>query len=68
MLSAASRERYESLVHADGFVEFFRRVTPIAQIGTLPIASRPVSRGLDVGAVLEDLRAIPGSSPGVRAA
>ena len=47
------------LVHADGFVEFFRRVTPIAQIGTLPIASRPVSRGLAAGAVLEDLRAIP---------
>ena len=59
VLSAASRERYESLVHADGFVEFFRRVTPIAQIGTLPIASRPVSRGLEAGAVLEDLRAIP---------
>jgi phosphoenolpyruvate carboxylase len=59
VLSAASRERYESLVHADGFVEFFRRVTPIAQIGTLPIASRPVSRGLAAGAVLEDLRAIP---------
>jgi phosphoenolpyruvate carboxylase len=59
VLSAASRQRYESLVHADGFVEFFRRVTPIAQIGTLPIASRPVSRGLDAGAVLEDLRAIP---------
>ncbi len=59
VLSAASRERYESLVHADGFVEFFRRVTPIAQIGTLPIASRPVSRGLVAGAVLEDLRAIP---------
>ena len=50
-LSAASRERYEALVHADGFVEFFRRVTPIAQIGTLPIASRPVSRGLAAGAV-----------------
>ncbi|MGB7805921.1 MAG: phosphoenolpyruvate carboxylase, partial [Actinomycetota bacterium] len=59
VLSAASRERYEQLVHADGFVEFFRRVTPIAQIGTLPIASRPVLRGLAAGAVLEDLRAIP---------
>ena len=55
----ASRERYEELVHAKGFVEFFRRVTPIAQIGTLPIASRPVSRGMDASTVLEDLRAIP---------
>jgi phosphoenolpyruvate carboxylase len=58
-MSAASREGYEELVHAEGFVEFFRRVTPIAQIGTLPIASRPVSRGMDASTVLEDLRAIP---------
>jgi phosphoenolpyruvate carboxylase len=58
-MNAASRDHYGSLAHADGFVEFFRRVTPIAQIGTLPIASRPVSRGVDAAAGLEDLRAIP---------
>jgi phosphoenolpyruvate carboxylase len=40
-------------------MEFFRRVTPIAQIGTLPIASRPVARGLDASTELDDLRAIP---------
>ena len=45
-MSAASQAHYEALVTTDGFVEFFRRVTPIAQIGTLPIASRPVSRGV----------------------
>ena len=43
----------------EGFVEFFRRVTPIAQIGTLPIASRPVARGMDASTELDDLRAIP---------
>ncbi len=59
LLSSASRERYETLVNGEGFVEFFRRVTPIAQIGTLPIASRPVSRGMDEATNLEDLRAIP---------
>ena len=58
-MSSASRRHYESLVHAEGFLEFFRRVTPIAQISTLPIASRPVSRGLDRAGALEDLRAIP---------
>ena len=58
-MSDASRAHYERLVRSDGFVEFFRRVTPIAQIGTLPIASRPVARGLDASTDLDDLRAIP---------
>ena len=58
-MSAASQAHYEALVTTDGFVEFFRRVTPIAQIGTLPIASRPVSRGVSDATALEDLRAIP---------
>ena len=58
-MAAASRDHYERLVRAEGFVEFFRRVTPIAQIGTLPIASRPVARGLDASTELDDLRAIP---------
>ena len=58
-MSEASRAHYERLVRADGFVEFFRRVTPIAQIGTLPIASRPIARGVDASTELDDLRAIP---------
>jgi phosphoenolpyruvate carboxylase len=58
-MASASRAAYESLVRTPGFVAFFRRVTPIAQIGTLPIASRPVARGLDAAAELDDLRAIP---------
>jgi phosphoenolpyruvate carboxylase len=59
LMSSASREHYDALVASDGFVEFFRRVTPIAQIGTLPIASRPVARGLQSAENLDDLRAIP---------
>ena len=58
-MSTASRAHYEALVGPTGFVEFFRRVTPIAQIGTLPIASRPVARGMDASTELDDLRAIP---------
>jgi phosphoenolpyruvate carboxylase len=58
-MSEASRGAYEALVGAPGFVRFFRRVTPIAQISTLPIASRPVARGVAKADELEDLRAIP---------
>jgi phosphoenolpyruvate carboxylase len=58
-MAEASRARYETLVHGPGFIRFFRRVTPIAQISTLPIASRPVSRGVGGKAQLDDLRAIP---------
>jgi phosphoenolpyruvate carboxylase len=59
LLGEASRAAYETLVPGDGFVRFFRRVTPIAQISTLPIASRPVGRGVGATDELEDLRAIP---------
>ena len=58
-MAAASRGRYERLVREDGFLDFFLRVTPIAQIGTLPIASRPIARGVDAVTQLDDLRAIP---------
>ncbi len=58
-MSEASRRAYEALVGSAGFVRFFRRVTPIAQISTLPIASRPVARGVAKADELEDLRAIP---------
>jgi len=58
-MSEASREAYEGLVGSPGFVRFFRKVTPIAQISTLPIASRPVARGVGRADELDDLRAIP---------
>ena len=58
-MAAASRDAYRALVRADGFVAFMRRVTPIEQIGTLRIASRPVSRGAADADDLDDLRAIP---------
>jgi phosphoenolpyruvate carboxylase len=58
-MAAASEAAYRGLVRADGFVAFMRRVTPIEQIGTLRIASRPVSRGAADADDLDDLRAIP---------
>ncbi|HET9346204.1 MAG TPA: phosphoenolpyruvate carboxylase [Candidatus Limnocylindrales bacterium] len=65
-LAATSREAYRSLVIDDpAFVEFFRLVTPIDEIGTLRLGSRPASRsGGGAGhrtlpLAIADLRAIP---------
>lgn len=57
-LDEASRTRYHALVRADGFPEWFARVTPLEEVGLLPIGSRPARRGLTVSS-LDDLRAIP---------
>jgi phosphoenolpyruvate carboxylase len=57
-LDAAARAAYHRLVRADGFAEWFGRVTPLEELGQLPIGSRPARRGVSVSS-LEDLRAIP---------
>ncbi|MEO8287884.1 MAG: phosphoenolpyruvate carboxylase [Chloroflexota bacterium] len=63
-LAGASMERYETLVkRSPACLDFFRRVTPFPELGTLNIASRPVTRqksGAGAAAIkLDDLRAIP---------
>ena len=58
-MAEASEAAYRGLVREPGFVSYFRRVTPIAQIGSLPIASRPVARSARAADALDDLRAIP---------
>jgi len=57
-MDAASRERFFSLVRAEGFAPWFATVTPLEEIGLLALGSRPARRGLSVES-LEDLRAIP---------
>jgi phosphoenolpyruvate carboxylase len=57
-LDEASRAAYHELVEADGFPDWFARVTPLEEIGALPLGSRPARRGLKLGS-LDDLRAIP---------
>ncbi|MGW0229711.1 phosphoenolpyruvate carboxylase [Actinopolymorpha singaporensis] len=54
----AARATYHRLVRSDGFAEWFARVTPVEELGQLPIGSRPARRGLALSS-LEDLRAIP---------
>ncbi|MEM9660382.1 MAG: phosphoenolpyruvate carboxylase, partial [Planctomycetota bacterium] len=56
-MSDRSFEAYRKLVDLPGFVEFFRRATPISEIEQMPIGSRPSRRR--GGGGLSDLRAIP---------
>jgi phosphoenolpyruvate carboxylase len=50
--------QYRSLVYeTPGFVEFFRSITPVAELAKLNIGSRPASR--KPSDRIEDLRAIP---------
>ncbi|GAA0962314.1 phosphoenolpyruvate carboxylase [Kribbella koreensis] len=57
-MDEASRTTYHRLVRAEGFAEWFGRVTPLEELGQLPLGSRPARRGVAVSS-LEDLRAIP---------
>ncbi|MDZ4111422.1 MAG: phosphoenolpyruvate carboxylase, partial [Brevundimonas sp.] len=57
-LSRASMAAYRGLVYeTEGFVDYFRAATPIAEIADLKIGSRPASR--TTSTAIEDLRAIP---------
>jgi len=57
-LSATAFNAYRGLVYdTAGFSSFFRQFTPIAEIATLKIGSRPASRTKSDR--IEDLRAIP---------
>ena len=57
-LAALALDEYRSLVYdTPGFVEFFRTITPVAELAKLNIGSRPASR--KPSDRIEDLRAIP---------
>jgi phosphoenolpyruvate carboxylase len=57
-LSASAFQQYRGLVYdTPGFRTFFRQMTPINEIATLKIGSRPSSR--TASDAIEDLRAIP---------
>ena len=46
-MNEAAYERYLDLLHTDGFAPWFSTVTPLAEVGLLPIGSRPAKRGLE---------------------
>ncbi len=73
-IDQAACAAFRGLVEADGFAEWFARISPLGEIGGLRIGSRPAKRGLSAQAPgpktpaaaggqvsmdLNDLRAIP---------
>jgi phosphoenolpyruvate carboxylase len=57
-LSTISYEKYREFIDAENFFSFFEQSTPIRELSTLNIASRPVNRGVYFGS-MDDLRAVP---------
>ena len=57
-LNTASHERYLDLLNTEDFTPWFSTVTPLTEVGLLPIGSRPAKRGLGAKS-LDDLRTIP---------
>ncbi|HJY60373.1 MAG TPA: phosphoenolpyruvate carboxylase [Streptosporangiaceae bacterium] len=61
-IDKAACAAFRGLVEADGFAEWFARISPLGEIGGLRIGSRPAKRGLSHETPkmdLNDLRAIP---------
>ena len=57
-LNDASHERFLGLLGTPDFAPWFSIVTPLTEVGLLPIGSRPAKRGLGAKS-LDDLRTIP---------
>jgi phosphoenolpyruvate carboxylase len=57
-VDAAAVAAYQSLTAADGFAEWFARISPLDELGGMRMGSRPARRGVAASA-LTDLRAIP---------
>ena len=57
-LNEVSHARYLDLLNSDDFAPWFSTVTPLTEVGLLPIGSRPAKRGLGAKS-LDDLRTIP---------
>ena len=57
-LNDASHERFLDLLNTPDFTPWFSTVTPLTEVGLLPIGSRPAKRGLGAKS-LDDLRTIP---------
>ncbi|MCW1914436.1 phosphoenolpyruvate carboxylase [Luteolibacter sp. GHJ8] len=58
-LAEKSQEAYQSLLKTEGFIEFYRQVTPIDALENSRIGSRPARRSGKKGHSIADLRAIP---------
>lgn len=59
VLHQSSKKAYRALIEADGFIEFYRKATPIDALENTRIGSRPARRTNEKGHSISDLRAIP---------
>ena len=57
-LNDKSHEKFLDLLNSENFAPWFSTVTPLTEVGLLPIGSRPAKRGLGAKS-LDDLRTIP---------
>ncbi len=57
-LNEVSHQTYLDLLNTPEFTPWFSTVTPLTEVGLLPIGSRPAKRGLGAKS-LDDLRTIP---------
>jgi len=58
-IATTSMKAYRGLIDAPEFWAWFLAASPISHIGSLPIASRPVSRSAGPSLGFDELRAIP---------
>ena len=58
-IATQSMQAYRKLIDDPKFWQWYKQLTPIEHIGSLPIASRPVSRVSASEVQFDDLRAIP---------
>ena len=58
-LTKISQKTYQDLIRSDGFIDFYRQVTPIDALENSRIGSRPARRTGKKGHSIADLRAIP---------
>ena len=58
-MDGAALRVYQDLTGAEGFAEWFARISPLGELGGMRLGSRPARRGLAAAVGLADLRAIP---------
>ena len=58
-IEAGALRAYRTLVEAEGFAEWFARISPLEEISRMRLGSRPARRGGAAATGLDDLRAIP---------
>ncbi len=65
-IDAAALRAYQELTGAEGFAEWFARISPLAELGGMRIGSRPARRGTRPPPAWTTCAPSPGCSPGPR--